>query len=270
MSKQSAIPDAWDEDWETVADVRSRVNSTVLILTCVKNADSEVAQPETAPKLTKAQRRAQHLEQQKQLWDSAENPDRFHWLETQGAVPLKQEFKPQVKLLSRKPAAPVIAKKDAVDGIGSLNLDDGEDSEDEARKKQEADMEERQRKARLEREEKQRKYAEARERIMGSPSPASPAPTSRETSHARDNRKSRTKMNGNRISQPTSSADQSPARPADGDTQLFDPDDMGRRLPKRELSTTPKEDHPSRQPRGPESGGRGGFGFSSRGGRAVS
>ena len=222
--------------------------------------------------MTKAQRRQQHAEQQKQLWDGAENPARNHWLEAQGIVPLKQEFKPQVQLLSRKPAAPVIARKDAANGVANLNLEDDEDSEEEAKKKQQADLEERQRRAKIEREEKARKYAEARERIMGSSTPTSPAPpASRESSHGRDNRKSRLR-HGKKESQPTSSADQSPARlvTTSGDKQLFDPDDMSRRtMPKREPTSAPKEDHPSRQPKGPECG-RGGFGFGGRGGRPVS
>ena len=185
-------------------------------------------------------------------------------------VPLKQEFKPKMQVLSRKPAAPVVAKKDAADGVAGLTIDDGEDSEVEERKKQEVEMEERQRKAKIEREEKQRKYAEARERIMGSPKPAPVANTSRESSHAHQTRRSKTALNGDRNSQPTSSADQSPTRLANGAKQLFDPDDMGRRLPKRESNASPKEDQPSRQPRGPESVGRGGFGFATRGGGAIS
>lgn len=177
-----------------------------------------------------------------------------------------------MKLLSRKPAAPAIARKDAANGVAGLTLDDDEDSEEETRKKQQADLEERQRKAKIEREEKAKKYAEARERIMGSSTPNSPAPpASRESSHGRDNRRSRQKMNGKRESQPTSSADQSPARmiSSNGERQLFDPDDMGRRMPRREQSSTSKEDQPARQPRGPESG-RGGFGFAVRGGRPTS
>lgn len=179
-------------------------------------------------------------------------------------VPLKQDFKPQVKLLSRQP---VIAKRDAANGVAGLNLDDG-DSDEESRKQREADLEERQRKAKLEREEKQRKYAEARERIMGAASAAPAMPMSRESSHGRETRKTKAKMNGKQSSQPTSSADQSPARPGSSDKQLFDPDDMGRRLPKRESSSVvPKEDQPSRQPRGPDNSSRGGFGFAGRGGK---
>jgi hypothetical protein len=187
-------------------------------------------------------------------------------------VPLKQGPKPQVQLLSRKPPAPVIARKEAANGVANLKLDDDEDSEEENRKRQQADLEERQRKAKIEREEKARRYAEARERIMGSSTPASPAPpASRESSHGREsNRRSRQRTNFKRDSQPTSSADQSPTRmaTADGDRQLFDPDDMGRRLPKKEQVPIPKEDHPSRQPRGPADG-RGGFGFAARGGRPI-
>lgn len=227
-----------------------------------KSKDNVAPPPEPTPKLSQAQRRAQHLEQQKRLWNSAENPDRFHWLEAQGAVPLKQEIKPQVQLLSRKP---VIAKRG---GIGGLSLEDG-DSDEESRKQREAELEERQRKAKLEREEKQRKYAEARERIMGAPSPAPATPASRESSHGRDGRRARVKVNGRQESQPNSSADQSPARQTGGDKQLFDPDDMGRRLPKRETKIPPLEEQPARQPRGPENNGRGGFGFAGRGGKTT-
>lgn len=215
-----------------------------------------------APKLTKAERRAQHLEQQKQLWDTAENPTRFHWLETQGVVPLKQEFAPPVTLLSRKP--PTIAKRNAADGIGQLSLEDDDDSEEEARKKREASFEERQRKAKIEREEKQRRYAEARERIMGSSNP-SPANNSRDSSQVRDTRRRGGKAQGNRRSQPQSPAEPVGTNSPGAGSQLFDPEDMGRRLapPGRDMNSTPKGEGPSRQPRGPS---RGGFGFAGRGG----
>ncbi|EMD00950.1 hypothetical protein BAUCODRAFT_62329 [Baudoinia panamericana UAMH 10762] len=246
MSSKSGVPDAWDDDWVNAAD----------------KPDSK-SQPPPA-KLTKAQRRAQHQELQKQLWDSAENPTRMHWLEAQGVVPLKQEYTQQVKLLSRKPQ-PTIAKKDVTNGIADLGVqDDGEDSEEEARKKREADLEERTRKAKIEREEKQKKYAEARERIMGSSNSGSSMTNSRESSQGRGDRRPRPRVNGTRNSQPTS-ADQSPARIVQpGDRQLFDPDDMSRRLPPKSL--TPNMDGPMRQPRGPDVSGRGGFGFAGRGG----
>ncbi len=163
-----------------------------------------------------------------------------------------------------------------------MSVEDDEDSEEESRKKRESELEERTRKAKLEREEKQRKYAEARERIMGSsgststPNTAASAVRSRESSNGRDNRRGRggAKVGGRGASQPSSSADQSPARPTTGGSGLFDPEDMGRRMPRRDgkdTSNVVKEDHPLRQPKGPESsGGRGGFGFGVRGGQPVS
>jgi hypothetical protein len=240
---------------------------------------SQPLQNDPPAKVSKSQRRAQHKEQQRQLWDSAENPDRFHWLEAQGVVPLKNEFKPQVTLLSRKPGVPVIAKKGdgLANGVAGMSMnDEDDDSEEESRKKQEAESEERTRKAKIEREEKQKRYAEARERIMGSPSstpsngPSSAAARSRESSHGRENRRSGgNNRSGKGSSQPTTSTDQSPARPVSGvEKTLFDPDDMGRRVPKREVVVNVvREEHPLRQPKGPERGG--GFGFGSRGGRAV-
>ena len=163
-------------------------------------------------------------------------------------------------LLSRKPA-PRIAKKSE---LGAE--DEGDDSEEEARKKRELDFEERQKKAKLDREQKQKKYAEARERIMGTSSPGSPSATSRESSQARDTRNPRQRVNGNKASRPTS-ADQSPAPGAVGTlsatAQLFDPNDTGRWTSK---SNAPNPDGPTRQPRGPD--GSGGFGFAGRGGKA--
>ncbi|KAK4901983.1 hypothetical protein LTR27_000883 [Elasticomyces elasticus] len=241
MATKGGVPDAWDDDW-------------------VNTANKPPAEEPAVPvKLTKSQKRAQHQELQKQLWDSAENPTRMHWLETQGIVPLKQEFRPQVKLLSRKPQP--VAAKTGVNGLADLSIDDGEDSEEEARKKQEAAMEERTRQAKIDREEKQKKYDEARARIMGSSGPGSPMAGSRESSQGRDARKPRAKTASNRNSQPASAA-HSPTR--NGNTGLFDPEDMGRRIPK---PSTPNPDAPTRQPRAPPVGhdSRGGFGFAGRG-----
>lgn len=272
MSKKSAVPDAWDDDWVNAADVRHYLrmqDSEGVILTVTQKPETITPQP--APKLTKSERKAQHQELQKQLWDTAENPGRNIWLETQGVVPLKQELKPQMTLLSRKPA-PRLAKKAGGLGAGIADLsvqdDEGDDSEEEARKRREVEFEERQRRTKVEREEKQRKYAEARERIMGSSGPGSPAQAtaSRESSQGRDTRKPRPRVNGSKVSRPVS-ADQSPAPPLALGTPsgglLFDPDDMGRRIPK---PNTPTLNGPARQPRGPDASGRGGFGFGGRGG----
>ncbi|KAK3116494.1 hypothetical protein LTR53_003098 [Teratosphaeriaceae sp. CCFEE 6253] len=245
MTTKSGVPDTWDDDWVNAANPPPTADAAL------------------PAKFTKSQKRAQHQDLQKQLWDSAENPTRMHWLETQGVVPLKQEIRPQVQLLSRKPQ-PTTAKRD---GVAGLSIDDGDDSEEEARKKQVAAMEERTKQAKVEREEKQRKYAEARERIMGSSSPATAA--SRESSQGRDGRKpgrGGSRINGTRNSQPSSAA-HSPTRSAYPGTGLFDPEDMGRRIPK---PSTPNPDAPARQPRAPPSDHqiRGGSGFAGRGGKA--
>ena len=101
---------------------------------------------------------------------------------------------------------------------------------------------------------------------MGTSTPGSPAIGSRESSQGRDARKPRPRGGGsNKVSRPTS-ADQSPAPTSFAPAgQLFDPADVARRIAK---PNTPTLDAPSRQPRGPESSGRGGFGFAGRGGKA--
>jgi hypothetical protein len=57
MSKKPAVPDAWDDDWETQAD----------------NADAtiEVAKTEEQVKTSKAERLAKHAETNKKIWESA-------------------------------------------------------------------------------------------------------------------------------------------------------------------------------------------------------
>jgi hypothetical protein len=50
-------------------------------------------------------------------------------------VPLKSEFKPQLKVLSRKPAAKVVQRVDPVTGLAKMTLED-EDDEEEQKKDQ--------------------------------------------------------------------------------------------------------------------------------------
>ena len=221
------MSNAWDEDWGTGAS---------------KNPPTQSTQPASTGKgANKASKRAQHAQLQRQLWDSAENPSRMHWLETQGAVPLQQTPPAQFKLLSRKPAA----------------QNDDEDSEDEKRRKREVEAEERAKAMKGNREEKERRYKEAKDRIWAQGS-ASPLPMSREGSRGG---RANVGVNGGQGKTP---ADQSPARgPTNG---LFDPEDMGRRVPR--TSTPSTQEGPIRQPKGPE-GGRGGFGVNGRGGRAA-
>ena len=161
--------------------------------------------------------------------------------------------------------------------MSGLSLADEDDSEEEARKKNEASLAERTRKAAQEREEKQRKYAEVRERLFGSAtsreSSASPSGTSRSPAGGDSKRASRRgRGHGARGSQPVSSTEQSPARASGQSKQLFDPNytekpqaQAGRET-LRLLSN--KEDQPVRMPKGPDSSGRGGFGFAARGGRS--
>jgi len=224
--------------------------------------------------LSRAERKARHQEANKQLWQAAESPEQFHFLETKNAVPLKTEFKPAVKVLSRKPQ---IAKppNNVTPNMAGLSIDDGDDSEEEDRKRREADFAERQKRAQIEREEKQRKYAEVRERLFGSPAPptssreSSSSSQNRITTSAADSRNSsrRGRPRGDKDSQPTS-ATHSPARHlAQKPRDLFDPSYSPKprnHSPKPSLS---KAETPIRAPRGPDGSGRGGFGFAPRGGR---
>lgn len=56
MGKNSTlVPDAWEDDWETQAD----------------NMANEPDQPAPQAPLSKAERLAQHAEQNRKLWESA-------------------------------------------------------------------------------------------------------------------------------------------------------------------------------------------------------
>lgn len=199
---------------------------------------------------------------------TSENPDPLWYPEARNTVPVAT-FKPKVTMLARKPAPQVLSRN-----MAGLNLDD-EDSEEERRKKAAADFEERKARAQKERAEKERKYAEARERIFGSPAASE---TSRSNSPNKATR-GKGKARGGRESQARSSNEQSPARadpapaPAPAPTrQLYDPTyalkPSSIYLHKKEKSdsrpSTPGGmEKPIRQPQGPTSGGRG---FASRGG----
>lgn len=120
------------------------------------------------------------------------------FLETRNAgVPLRSEFKPQLKLLSRKPVStpPSQAAQDKgpqslaalASGIQRVTLatpddlgipftnDDDDDDDDEKNKEPELTPEERQRKAQAELAEKQRKYEEIRQQLFGTASGDAPA-----------------------------------------------------------------------------------------------
>lgn len=61
MVKGGKIPDAWDDDWESQADR----------LAGEEEASSSNDKAEDAAAMTKAERLAKHVEQQRKLWEAA-------------------------------------------------------------------------------------------------------------------------------------------------------------------------------------------------------
>jgi hypothetical protein len=162
--------------------------------------------------------------------------------------------------------------------MAGLKIDDDEDSEDEARKRRSESVAEQRERTQREREQKQRKYNEVREKLFGSSTSAAEESQNRASP---PNRQSRGKGKGRsgRDSQPSSSNDPSPARAGNQRKQLYDPSYSIKPnsvyIQKKEnpdsrpgsRSDTPNELQPIREPRGPNSSGRGGFGFAARGDR---
>ncbi|PHH85611.1 hypothetical protein CDD83_167 [Cordyceps sp. RAO-2017] len=274
MKKAAAVPDAWDDDWETQADGAVQPD-----------------EPPTAP-LTKAERQTQHTEANRRLWESADSPQTFHYLEANNKVPLTSAFKPQVKVLSRKP---VIAK-DPVTGMAQLAVDDEADTSD--KKEAQLSPEQIRAKQKRDREEKQRRYDEARAKIFGESAPSSrgsspgtvtPPPRSDGRHHSSQGR-GRGRGGGQR-SGPDSRQPQSfqqqlqqPPQPEMrrqnsqvGPTrELYDPNCLPKpdsALQRRGTdgdsfrSPIPRDEpqQPIRAPRGPDGSGRGGAGFVRRG-----
>ncbi|OAK98725.1 hypothetical protein IQ06DRAFT_306845 [Phaeosphaeriaceae sp. SRC1lsM3a] len=238
---------AWEDDWETIAD----------------KEDAKPQESQPPAKLTKAQLKAQHAELNRKIWESAENPDTQWYPEARNTVPVQAPFKPKVTMLARKPTPQVLSRN-----MAGLNIDD-EDSEEERRKKAEADFEERKIRAQKERAEKERKYAEARERIFGSPAASEGSRSNSPNKATRGKGKGR----GGRDSQPRSSNEQSPARgPAPAPARpLYDPiyalKPSSVYIQKKETNgsrpATPSGlEKPIRQPQGPSKDG--GRGFASR------
>ncbi|OHE99514.1 hypothetical protein CORC01_05092 [Colletotrichum orchidophilum] len=165
VNKGAVVPDAWeDDDWESAADKL--------------DAQLTEVQPEPQVLLTKAERLAQHAEQNRRLWESADSPapTPLTFLESQPSVPLATGFKPQVKVLSRKPAPRTIARRDPVTGLLShLSLADDDADDQHAEKKPQLTPEEIRAKQQRELEEKQRRYEEARAKIFGESNPSSGA-----------------------------------------------------------------------------------------------
>ncbi|KAJ5637932.1 hypothetical protein N7490_007811 [Penicillium lividum] len=272
MSAVPQLPDAWDDDWEPRADA-------------LATETTPPTEKKVSSKVTKAQRRAQQAEFNRQLWEQAETPQTFHFVEARSDVPLKQDIKPAVTLLSRRPQiATRQSANSGVDGaaagLGQLGLDgdDGE-SDDEGNKSPEPTFEERQAIALKNREEKQRKYEEARERLFGSPSannsgnssPGSTTPPRQQSGEGRGKGKGR---GGRDYQKRDSSAASSKSK------HLYDPttafrsngphlqrrDHPGDRSDSEKPSSpaspaSPAPQQPTRHPRGPDASGRGGFKF---------
>ncbi|ROT37440.1 hypothetical protein SODALDRAFT_361149 [Sodiomyces alkalinus F11] len=168
MGKKGVIPDAWeDDDWEVQAD---------------KLAEQPEPEPEPPRRMTASERRALHAETNRKIWESAESPEAFHFVEATNSVPLASTFKPQVKVLSRRPppasTQTIARRRDPVSGAPS-QLYDGDGSEDdeenERKKERTLSPEEIRAKQQREREEKQRRYDEVRAKIFGEPNPSSGA-----------------------------------------------------------------------------------------------
>ncbi|KAK3937183.1 hypothetical protein QBC46DRAFT_366402 [Diplogelasinospora grovesii] len=281
MGKNNKVPDAWDDDWEAQAD---------------RAAKDEQKQPEeeqeASATMTRAERLAKHAEMQRKLWESAEQPEDINFIAVASSTipPLATPaaFKPAVKLLSRKPAPRVIAKKDPVTGLESLTIQDDDEEVDET--KNQPSIEEIRQRQQREREEKQRRYDEARAKIFGTESKSNPSsgqstpgtvtpPASSEGRQQNYHRGGRGRGRGGRGGGVAKTTDKMVRQVSSGTTrELYDPNHSpkpgfniqkraGDGSPARSGSTTPREeDQIIRAPRGPDGSGRGGFGFARRGG----
>lgn len=214
------------------------------------------------------------------IWDvqetelgCSESTETFHFVEARADVPLKQDFKPAVTLLSRKPQLVTRHSSSsprtitaATAGLGGLGLDDDEDSDDDTKPPQPT-PEERHAIALKNREEKQRKYEEVRERLFGSPSAtasstSSPGSTTPPRQNSTGEGKGRGKGRGGGRDQ----------QKRDSSKHLYDPSTSaksnapflqrgGRPLVERSGYDTQAPQQPVRSPRGPDASGRGGFNF---------
>ncbi|PHH60090.1 hypothetical protein CDD81_2134 [Ophiocordyceps australis] len=280
MSKPP-VPDAWDDDWEAQADHATQ-------------PDAPDATTSSTP-LSKAERLTQHAEANRKIWESADSPQTFHYLEASNNVPLTWAFTPQVKVLSRKP---VIAKRDAATGKSRLALDDDDDDDEHgAKANAQPSVEEIRARQKREREEKQRRYDEARAKIFGesvswsrgsSPGIVTPPrPDSRLASSAQgrgrgrsagqktglDNRQQQldTRRQNKHTAEEAYSRSNQHATGAQT-RELYDPNSdcrpdsgLASRRGAAESPLKPEPMQPIRAPRGPDGSGRGGCGFTRRG-----
>ena len=204
------------------------------------------------------------------------DPTAFPYLSVHDSIPLKTEFKPALKVLSRKPAAKAVEVIDPVTGLARLRMEDEDEAEQAGAKPSPDELRER---AQREREEKRRRYEEARARILGSGSgSASPGMVTPPVG-GEDGRSSRAGKGRGRGGRGVENQ-----RPGSGSgtRELFDPNYSPKTgsvtiqkrngegvssRPDSGRSTPRNEDQIIRAPRGPDGSGRGGFGFVNRGGK---
>lgn len=211
-------------------------------------------------------------------------PETFHFLASSSNPPVATDFKPAVKVLSRKPAPQMIAKHDPVTGVSKMTIQG--DDDDEAEPKVQLTPQEIRAKQQREREAKQRQYYEARAKIFGNPSsdPNSSTSTPRNTTpspgpegrnqRARGRGRPSNRANGGRNHDGREDTRRPAAQTAS--RELYDPNYSpkpgstlgmrGNHANASQCGLTPREeDQVIREPRGPDGSGRGGFGFAKRG-----
>ena len=213
-------------------------------------------------------------------------------------MPLTSNFKPQVKVLSRKP---VLAKRNPATGLSQLTLDDDDEPKHDAKETQPT-PEEIKAKQKRDLEERQKRYDEARAKIFGESASSSrgsspgtgtvtpPRSDSRTGGQGRARggvgRGGQRSNNGSSSNLPDTRQRQS-NQPQARDRELYDPNyapradsSASRRAdgsssgrgatPLRDgTSTPPQQQQAIRSPRGPDGSGRGGFGFAKRGAKEV-
>lgn len=202
--------------------------------------------------------------------DDREAPETPFFLAARDTVPLKSEFKPALKVLSRKPAPKVFARHDPVTGLARMTIYDDDDEEET--KKDQRTPEELKLIAERQRVEKQKRYDEARARIMGTGSGTSTPGTVTPPSNTEESKPSRGKGKGRGGNRSENSRPSSQS----GAKELYDPNytpKSGVMIQKRNgtgsnsgRSTPRDEEQTIRAPKGPDGSGRG-FGFANRGGK---
>lgn len=209
---------------------------------------------------------------------SSESNETFHFLEANNTVPLAPAFKPQVKVLSRKP---VIAKRgDPSSSMSQLQLND--DDDDESKSEKPLTPEEIRAKLKRERDEKQRRYDEARAKIFGESAPSSrgsspgtgtvtPPRTEGRYNQQQPGRGRGRGGGAQRDNGRRQQGQQHHQQTASPNRELYDPNysarpNSGSGFDRRDDRLQNKDEGaPIRAPRGPDGSGRGGFGFARRG-----